>query len=126
MIDPISQAHFDFRLPWTRELLDELGLTRFGNYTTVGDNSEPNQVTLYAGRTEEEFPSHPWLWDELQEAGYATFKVEDGCIANLSMAPSLPWSTTHGQARHELFHFHFCRPNCLGQTPAADHLLAHA
>jgi hypothetical protein len=136
MIDPISRSQFDFMLPRTRALLDELGFTRFGNYTTVGDNSGPNQAALYAGKTlvnrdgiaapNDGIPSHPWLWDELREAGYATFKAEDGCIANSNMVRSLQPNTTHGQALHELFCFHFSRPNCVGQTPAAEHLLTHA
>ena len=49
MIDPISRPQFDFIMPRTKTLLEEEYFLYFTNYTTVGNNSGPNQAALYAG-----------------------------------------------------------------------------
>jgi hypothetical protein len=139
LLDPISRAQFDYLFPTTvsQILVNDtasFGFINFEKYTTVGNNSGPNQAALYAGQHllkhdgigKSDGHTDKWIWDQLNDAGYSTFKAEDGCIANSNMVQSMKPNTTHGQALHELFCFHFARPNCVGGQLAAEHLLDHA
>jgi len=132
LIDPISRPQFDIAMPRTKTLLSQqLNFPYFQNYATVGNNSGPNQAALYAGHN---LKSHDgirhqkgtWIWDSLSSLGYATFKAEDGCIANSNMVQSIQPNTTHGQALHKLYCFDFARPNCVGKQLAAEYLFEHA
>ena len=135
LIDPISREHFDRSLPRTAGLLRRLGLVQFDGYTTVGDNSGPNQAALYSGiplRSRDGVSIHGrksdgganWLWDVLRDDGdYVTLKAEDGCVENSNMIQSIRPNVTHGDAVQKMICFDFDRPNCLGVERAAVRLL---
>ncbi len=102
MIDPISRFQFLRSLPLTRLLLQKLEFTSFGRYTSVGDNSGPNQCALFTGcplsggrdgvrksRSHDGENKKVWLWDSFKENGYVTLKAEDICIKNTNMVRKL-------------------------------------
>ena len=95
MIDPLSRLQLKRSLPNTWALLKALGFVDFVHYTSVGNNSGPNQAALYSGMKLEggrqgikgsDIPKKRggerrlWLWDRLKNAGYMTMKIEDGCV----------------------------------------------
>ena len=132
MIDPISRPLFHRSLPKTRLLMDRMGFTSFEKYSAVGENSGPNQAALYAGRvllSRGDIASmdkgSSWIWDELRDAGYATFKAEDGCVRNSNMIQSVRPNTTHGDVLQHMLCYDFSRPNCVGDVAAAKHLTMH-
>ena len=104
--------------------------TGFFRYCAVGKNSGPNQAALYSDKKSKSHDSISkkghWIWDRLEDAGYATFKAGDGCIANSNMIQSMMTNTTHGQALHDLYCFHFARPNCVGNSLAVNYPFDHA
>ena len=110
MIDPISRPLFYQSLPRTRQLLIDAGFTGFDNYTAVGDNSGPNQAALYSGQalssrqdiSSQDKRKFRWIWDDLRDAGYATYKAEDGCIRNSNMVQSIGPRTSHGSVIHQM------------------------
>lgn len=113
----------------------QLNFSHFPKYTTVGDNSIPNQAALYAGhilesrdgiRSETKQNKKSWIWDDLEQMGYVTFKAEDGCIANSNMVQSIQPNTTHGQTLIQLYCVDFARPNCVGGKHASEYLFNHA
>ena len=139
LIDPISREQFRQKLPRTSQLLKNLNFAIFQRHTVVGGNSGPNQAAIFSGKPLSNgrnginaSSSHgynkmkqksKWIWDDLRENGYVTFKAEDGCILNSNMIQSLQPNVTHGSALHEMFCFAFERPNCLGDKLAASYLL---
>ena len=133
MLDPMSRGAFCRMMPQTKKVLETMGLFNFQNYSVVGDNSGPNQHALYSGlplmsrdsigKNDKSKPK--WLWDNLEDAGYVTLKVEDGCIANSNMIQSIEPQTTHGKGLNQMFCFDHDRPNCIGKELAASHVLQH-
>ena len=131
MIDPLSRQQLRRSLPNTWALLELLGYTNFQRYTSVGNNSGPNQAALYSGMPLDgrdgiraaNNTKRKWLWDRLNDAGYVTLKAEDGCISNSNMVQSISPQTHHGKQLHEMFCFSYDRPNCLGEKLAAEHLV---
>lgn len=142
LIDPISREQFRQKLPRTSQLLRDLNFSSFHQHTVVGGNSGPNQAAIFSGiplsngrNGIHASASHGnskgnkqsnWIWDELRDQGYVTFKGEDSCILNSNMIQSIKPNVTHGSALHEMFCFAFERPNCLGDKLAASHLLTAA
>lgn len=142
LIDPISRNSFHRSLPKTARLLNELGFIEFTKHTVVGGNSGPNQAALFSGVPltngrngigasmshgkpgKEKRPQ--WIWDDLRDSGYITFKAEDGCVLNSNMIQSIKPHVHHGSALQNMFCFAFDRPNCLGSKMAASHLLESA
>ena len=133
MLDPMSRDAFRRMMPQTRKVLETMGLLHFQNYSAVGDNSGPNQHALYSGLPlmsrdgigKKDKNKTKWLWDKLEDAGYVTLKVEDGCIANSNMIQSIKPQTTHGKGLNRMFCFDYDRPNCIGKELAASYVLQH-
>jgi len=139
MLDPISRARFERSLPKTNRLLQKLKFASFSNYTVVGNNSGPNQAALYSGQklhSRDMIATHlqekgsnstmrQWLWDTLRDEGYATFKAEDGCVANSNMIQSISPQTHHGEPLTRMMCFDFQRPNCVGHKSAAELMVEH-
>ena len=113
--------------------MDRLGFTSFEKCSAVDENSGANQAALHAGRAllssgdiaSMEKGSSSWIWDELRDAGHATFKAEDGCVRNSNMIQSVRSNTTHGEVLKHRLCYDFSRPNCVGDVPAAVHLTRH-
>lgn len=143
LIDPISRSQFQRSLPNTKALLEHPSLSsfiHFPHYTTVGNNSGPNQAALYSGlplnggrdgikHSDSHLKNNKlrWLWDVLSENNnnhnYTTLKAEDSCIENSNMIQSMNPKTTHGEQVQRMFCFDYDRPNCLGKDLMAKVLL---
>ena len=126
-------------------MLRKRGYLEFEQYAVVGENSGPNQAALYTGVPltpgsrdianwskgkgkgsidgASKSTSIQWLWDRLRDKGYITMKGEDSCVKNSNMVHSIDPQTHHGHDIQEMFCFHFSRPNCIGRSLAAEHLL---
>jgi len=71
-------------------VVDELGAAVFSGYNVLGDGTPQALLPLLTGHTETELPEarrgfdgaqpvddHPWIWRQLEDAGYATQWAED-------------------------------------------------
>ena len=71
-------------------MVDELGAAVFSGYNVLGDGTPQALLPLLTGHTETELPEarrgfdgaqpvddHPWIWRQLEDAGYATQWAED-------------------------------------------------
>jgi hypothetical protein len=125
LIDPISRAQFDFIMPETSTFSQKASdFIRFDLYTTVGNDSDMNQMALFAGATA--LNQSELLWNKLRTAGYVTFAAENTCVSDSFMMRSrISNATNHGYDLQKLFCFHFARPNCVGSHLAAHYLINH-
>jgi hypothetical protein len=124
MIRQLSQQQFRQQLPRTKKILPALDLTHFTKYTPVADLSEMNHAALFKGSNGTE-TNAPWLWDEVRRAGYATLTAENGCSADSTIFPSLRSNKTRESQWQKMFCFDSERPNCLGGSSSAKHMLLY-
>lgn len=132
MIDPISRARFERSLPKTNRFLQRLNFTAFEKYTAVGNTSASNYDALCSGylldesnATQNGGKPREWLWETLKHEGYSTFMASDGCTENSNMIQPFKPYVDHGEALSRMLCFDFQRPNCLGGTSPAEHLVNH-
>lgn len=94
IIDSVSRSNFVRSLPKTLAYLEkELGAVVFSGFNKVGDNSFPNAVAMFAGKTvrsyygpselpgdtysKSHFDDWPLIWKNYLQAGYQTLYAED-------------------------------------------------
>jgi len=128
MIDPISRPHFAATLPRLAAKLKTRGFTSFPWYSVVGPDSISNQAALYTGHPlRSSNDGKPPIWQRLrEEAGYKTFKSQDGCIANNHGHMNSKLETYYDSQLNRFFCTKWERPNCVGGKSAASHLIDYS
>lgn len=92
--ESISRNLFIRSCPKLRKRLTELGAIELKVYTKVGENTFPNMLALFSGKTLQDLKDLGWnatqhldqfkfLWDEFHENGYRTAWAEDAAIGGL-------------------------------------------
>lgn len=121
LLEQVSRDRFEKFMPMTRAAIVEGGLERMDHYTATSTiPKEQLEVILSGGNSIQ--PIHSLL----DQAGYVTFSAGNGCNATvLQNAPNVTLqygSQLNGMMCRQLP----SRPNCIGDTPAVQHLLDYS
>lgn len=144
-IDSVSRNHFYRQMPNTLNYLKkELDAIEYLGYHRVGDNSFPNLIPLFSGKSEDElkecwpdthsrFDNCTFIWNKFHEKGYATVFAEEESwmgLFNYNKLGFINQPTTHywGPFCKELteklgFYNDSATSSCVNNKPAVEYIL---